>query len=128
MNFMMTTQQLASIAPLASPLPPPPEGDVLTESQWITLMAIGDAIIPAIEVSSELSHNALALQPAEYTTITGNLQGTLPADTDENLVREYLAENPSSVAGVKEQLHRILSSYISPGARKGISLILSVLE
>ena len=124
----MTTQQLEFIAPLASPLPPPPDLDVLTPQQWATLMAIGDAVVPAVELSDEPSLDALTLRSVDYTTLTSNLQRTLPAGTDKYLVHEYLAEKPSSTAGIKEQLHRTLTNCIKPDARKGISLILSILE
>ena len=124
----MTTQQLETIAPLASPLPPPLEGDVLTEAQWTTLMAIGDAVIPAIEASSESSADTLALQPPDCIRITGTLPETLLTRADKTLLHEYLAERPSSMLGTKEHLHRTLSQYLKADARKGISLILSTLE
>ena len=124
----MTSTQLNLIAPLDTPLPPPPDGQVLTESQWTTLMAIADAVVPSIQVSSNLSTSSLCLNPSEYTSAVENITQRLPAETDPDLTERYLQENASSVPGFRELVQRILGDYMREDARKGIRVILSALE
>lgn len=124
----MTSTQLDLIAPFDTPLPPPPDGQVLTESQWITLMAIADAIIPSIEVSSTLSNSSLCIAASEYTSAVETISNRLPAQTDSNLTQRFLQENASSLPGFRELVKRILGDYVREDARKGIRVILSALE
>ena len=124
----MTSTQLDLIAPLETPLLPPPKGQVLTESQWTTLMAIADAVIPSIEVSSTLSNSSLCLAPSEYASAVDNITQRLPTGTDPNLTQRFLQENASSLPGFRELLQRILGEYVREDARKGIRVILSALE
>lgn len=124
----MTSKQLNIIAPLDTPLPPPPDGQLLTESQWTTLMAIADAVIPSIEVSSTLSNSSLCLAPSEYASAIDTITQRLPAHTDPNLTQRFLQENASSVPGFRELIHRTLGEFIREDARKGIRVMLSALE
>lgn len=124
----MTSAQLNIIAPIDTPLPPIPDGEVLTESQWTTLMAIADAIIPTIEVSSILSNSSLCLAPSEYASTVEAIAQRLPAQTDPELTQRFLQENASSVPGFRELLQRTLREYMREDARKGIRVILSALE
>lgn len=123
----MATQELGLIAPLESPLPPLATGEVLTESQWTTLMAIGDTIIPFISTSSALSTTKLSVQESEYKAAIDKLQ-ELPADPHMGLCRKYLEENASSIPGVREAIQRLLSDYMPEDARRGLRVVLSALE
>ena len=109
----MTSLQMSLIAPLASPLPPPPEGDVLTPSQWTTLMAIGDTVIPALELS-----------PANFS----KLKATLPSGADTVLASTYLIEQASTTPGLKDLIHRTINKFIRQDAQKGMSVILTALK
>lgn len=92
-------------------------------------MAIADATIPSIEVSSSpTTTNKLSIQASVYTTAIDKVRSALPAGTDPDLAHKYLTENASSVKGFKALLHRMLGDYINQDARKGISVILSALE
>ena len=124
----MTSTQLNLIAPLDTPLPPPPDGQVLTESQWTTLMAIADAVIPSIQVSSTLSNRSLCVAPAKYASAHETITQCLPAQTDPDLTQRFLEENASSLPGFKEVLQRTLGDYMREDARKGIRVILSALK
>ena len=124
----MTSTQLNLIAPLDTPLPPPPDGQVLTESQWTTLMAIADTVIPSIQVSSTLSNRSLYIAPAKYASTHETITQRLPAQTDPDLTQRFLEENASSLPGFKEVLQRILGDYTREDARKGIRVILSALK
>ena len=124
----MTSTQLNLIAPLDTPLPPPPDGQVLTESQWTTLMAIADVVIPSIQVSSTLSNRSLCLTAAEYASAHETITQRLPVQTDPNFTQRFLQENASSLPGFREVLQRVLGDYTREDARKGIRVILSALK
>ncbi|KAL9116853.1 MAG: hypothetical protein Q9187_006616 [Circinaria calcarea] len=104
---------MSVIAPLAIPLPPPPEDDVLTPSQWITLMAIGDTVIPSLELSS---------------SNISKLKENLPPGAEAELTGAYLSEQASTTPGLKALIHRTLHDFIRQDARKGISVILTALD
>lgn len=124
----MTSTELNLLAPLDSPLPSPPEGEVLTASQWITLMAIADTIIPSVVVSSTPSPNKLSIPASKYTTAISKLKTTIPTAEAADTAHKYLQENASSTPGFKETLHRQLGHYVRQDALKGIRVILSTLE
>ncbi|KAI4255103.1 MAG: hypothetical protein LQ352_002732 [Teloschistes flavicans] len=124
----MTSTELNLIAPLDSPLPPPPDGDVFTPSQWATLLAIADTIVPAIEASSTHSVNNLSIQPSEYTTAVQKIQNVVPDKTSPDAVQRYLAEKGSAAPGFKELIHRTFGDYMRDDAVKGLRVILSTLD
>ncbi|KAL9596783.1 MAG: hypothetical protein Q9179_004494 [Wetmoreana sp. 5 TL-2023] len=126
----MTSSELNLIAPLDSPLPPPPEGDVLTESQWATLLAIADTIIPAIVSSSAHSISSLCIQPSEYTAAVQKIQKVIPSTpyASPDAAQRYLAEAASSAPGFKEVIQRTFGDYMRDDAVKGIRVILSALD
>ncbi|KAL8628457.1 hypothetical protein Q9189_005867, partial [Teloschistes chrysophthalmus] len=124
----MTSTQLDLIAPLDSPLPPPPEGDVFTESQWATLLAIADTIVPAIEASSTHSIDNLSIQSSEYTTAVQGIQSVVPGNASPDVVQNYLAESASAAPGFKELIHRTFGDYMRDDALKGFRVILSALN
>lgn len=127
----MTSQALNLFAPLDSPLPPPPSGEVLTEAQWKTLMAIGDTLIPSIETSSDPSTTKLSVPKHVYTAALNKLEEVVasnPEGPKGEIIQKYLEENASSTPGFKEALHRLLGEYLQEDALRGIRAILSALE
>ena len=124
----MTDTALRLIVPLEAPLPPPPGGEALTLSQWTTLLAIADAMIPAISKSSGKSQEQLTLGSAEYDELVRRLSARIPDDSPESIAHGFLAENPSSLPAFRDSLQRLFSDYMSNDALKGIRVILSTLE
>ena len=124
----MASQSTGMIAPLAAPLPPPPEGDILTADQWTTLLAIGDAVIPAIASSSSQSHNTLGISPAEYTSAVDVLKSSSTAATNPELAHTYLSERASDIPALKEQLFRQLNQFTPPDSVQSIAVVLSTLK
>ncbi|KAL8748650.1 MAG: hypothetical protein Q9184_007163 [Pyrenodesmia sp. 2 TL-2023] len=120
--------QLNLIAPLDSPLPPVPTGDVLTDSQWKTLLAIADTIVPAVEASSTHSLIKLSVQPSEYTSAVEQIQKAVPPDAPSDAVQKYLAERAGSLPRFKELIQRQFGDYMREDALKGIRVILSTLK
>ena len=124
----MAITGLDMIAPLDVPLPPVPEGDVLTPSQWITFLAIADAIIPAVAPASSSSIDDLAVQLPDYDNAIDNIQRVVPPDAASDAVQNYLKEKASSTPGFKDLMHRTFGHYMREDALRGIRVILSLLE
>lgn len=124
----MTSTELKAFAPLEAALPTPREGEVLTESQWVTLMAIADTIIPSIHASTDQTPNQLGIQTSEYTTSTDIIKKGIPRQQSADIARQYLDECPSSIPAFKEHVQRLLADNLRDEAQKGIRIILSALE
>ncbi|MCJ1310361.1 hypothetical protein MMC25_004025 [Agyrium rufum] len=126
----MNDAGMAQISPLAVTLPRLPEGEVLSESQWRTLMAIGDTVIPSIhEATSEsTSQDTFALSEKEYNKVSSNIRSALPTSSSPKLLQTYLAENASGNEGAREFIQRTLSCYVRPAQRKGMGVILNALD
>ena len=91
-------------------------------------MAIADAVIPSIKVSSTLSDRGICLAPAEYASAHETITQRLPAQRNPDLTQRFLQENASSLPGFREVLQRTLGDYTREDARKGIRVILSALK
>lgn len=124
----MASAELTMIAPLDSPLPAVPEGDVLTSAQWTTLLAIADTFVPDIEVSSTHSPDTLALQPSEYEDAVDKIRKAVPNNTGPEAIHKYLGEKASSTPRFRELIQRTFGDYMREDALKGIRVILSALE
>ena len=124
----MTSTQLNLIAPLDVSLPPPPEGEPFTDSQWTTLMAVADTVIARIEVSSTTSTNSLCLPASDYARAVEDLKQRLPSGSKDQLVQSYLRENASSVPAFRGLLRRTIADYVNEDSKKAIRVILSALE
>lgn len=124
----MASTELSTIAPLDSPLPPVPKGDVLTESQWTTLLAIADTIVPSIQASPILSVESLCIQSFQYTNASQEIQKAVPPEAPDSAVQKYLAEKASSTPRFKELIQRTFGDYMREDALKGIRVILSALK
>lgn len=124
----MTTLALKLIAPLESPVPPPPSGDVLTDSQWATLMAIADTVIPSIGDASQPAPDRLSIESTEYATVVKKIEADITQSEKADLAQKYLQESPSTLPGFKQFLHRVLADYMREDARKGLRIMLSALE
>ena len=100
----MASPPLAAIAPLASPLPPPPPGEVLTAAQWATLFAIGDAVIADVApVGDAASRTTLAVGADAYA----RAERELVAGASESVTGMFggvRGELGTGVAGPKSQM------------------------
>ena len=124
----MTSTELDLLVPLETQLPPLANDEVLSQSQWATLVAIADTLIPSIEASTKTSHARITIANAEYTGTVNKLLQVVPEQTGERAVQKYLEENASSVSGFTALLQRTFTNYIRDDAIKGIRVMLSALE
>ncbi|KAL6720541.1 hypothetical protein ACLMJK_002465 [Lecanora helva] len=124
----MTSTQLSIITPLDTPLPPPLAGEVLTEAQWVTFLAIADTIVPSIEVSSGANDHKLCLQASEFTNAIDMVKSGVRSELKDSVPQAYLQENASSIPQFRDLLRRTLSDNLREDAKKGIRVILSALN
>ena len=125
---MASQEPLDIFAPLAAPIAAPPDGEVLTESQWATLMSIGEAVIPCIDGYGANASNAIILEDEEYLKVVKELEVGRGPSVNRQLIRSYLAEGGSQIPGIRDTLQRTLALYLRPEAKKGFMVVLSALE
>lgn len=126
-----TTLPSEPVSPKATPLPPLPSEDPLTPAQWKTLLAMLDAVVPAIKpVSTANPRIELAVPDGEYSTAVTKLRSLAP-DTDPNAdeaVTEYLEDHASKNPLFKQQLQRLFGVYMPQSQRKELCMLLTVLD
>jgi hypothetical protein len=127
-NMSLPTE---AVSPKATPLPPLPSEDPLTPAQWKTLLAISDAVIPAIKpVSTADVKTEVAVDDNSYSTAVSALRALTPEDDPnaEVAAKEYLADNASSNPAFKMQMQRIFAMYMPQSTKKELSMVLSILK
>lgn len=123
----MTSTELAMISPLASPLPPPPENDSLSEDQWKTLYAIGDTLIaPLSDTPGE--QDELVVPKDEYEAVIEEIKANTTLKNKDASAKAYLRESASDLVDARHQVHRILTQYTRKDARDGLLVLLSTLK
>lgn len=120
-----------AVSPKAAPLPPLPAEDPLTPAQWKTLLAITDAVIPAIKpVSVANARTEIAVEDNEYSTAVSALVGLTPQDDPdaETAAKEYLSDYASSNPAFKLELQRVFAMYMPQDVRGQLLSVLNILE
>jgi hypothetical protein len=120
-----------AVSPKATPLPPLPSEDPLTPTQWKTLLAISDAVIPAIKPTSTAdARTEISVGDNEYSTAISTLKALTPEnDSDaDTAAKEYLADNASSNPRFKAELQRVLAMYMPQSTKKELCMVLNILK
>lgn len=119
------------VSPKATPLPPLPQDDPLTPAQWKTLLAIVDAVVPAIKPKSTGdAHVDIVVEDNEYSAAVSALEALTPEDEPDTnaVVKEYLAESASSNPRFKSELQRLFGMYMPHSVKSQLLMVLNVLE
>jgi len=129
----MSTQQMETLAPLATPLPEPPAGEAFTSDQWLILMSIMDTVIPSIrrESVADCGLSNLTISEGKYNATVVQLKNTAvagPGSLDGKSLEKYLDERPSDISDFQGLLKRSLVHFAREDARKGLAFILSTLK
>lgn len=114
-------------SPVASPAPPDalPE-DVLSPTQWKTLLAVADAIVPSVAPRSRGHKNKqFLLSDKEYDATLAEIIAT---GTDPELAKAYLSESAARLPGMKEAIAGTLTNVIPISQLNEIRLLLTVLD
>jgi len=126
----VTTPQIELEAPLEVPLPESPSGDHFTPAQWTTLMAIMDAVIPAVHRENTTSYqmSQLTVSNTEFNAAMDHLKATVVEAPPAEELDAYLEERPSENPLFQDLLKRTLIQYSREDARKGLRMVLSALK
>lgn len=126
----MSLTQMDLLAPLTNPLPEPPAGEFFTESQWTTLLAIMDTVIPSVRCESTSDHKVYqrTISDVEYNAAVDHLRRNVTDLPDNESLAELLNERPSDIPEFKDVLLRTVVHYSREDVRKGLAFILSALK
>jgi hypothetical protein len=119
------------VSPKATPLPPLPTEDPLSPEQWKTLLAIADAIVPAIKPASVANvQTEVAVTDNDYSTAISELRGVTPEDDPdaEAAAKDYLAESATSNPAFQLELQRIFSMYMPQSTKNQLGMVLNILK
>lgn len=106
-------------APLTAFLPDLPKDEILTPSQWTTLLSVADTLIPSI---SDLH------SPSDRQRVKGQVSSQKSPAASAEAVEKLLEENPSSTPRFQRTLERTLAQFIPKQNLKGLKFILGALE
>ncbi|OWP02346.1 hypothetical protein B2J93_3134 [Marssonina coronariae] len=128
----MTTIALKVIAPLEAALPDPPTGNYFTETQWVSLMALMDTVIPSVKRESVGANKQYQdeerIPDTSFNTALHHLQRNVTNAPTKMQLDQYLAEKPSDNPEFHELVKRTLIQFSREDARKGFSFLLSALN
>jgi hypothetical protein len=119
------------VLPTATPLPPLPTEDPLSPEQWKTLLAIADAVVPAIKPSSiAKAQTEVAVTDNDYSTAISELRSLIPEEDPDaaTAAKEYLANNATSNPAFRLELQRIFAMYMPHSTKKQLGTVLNILK
>ncbi|KAI9673775.1 MAG: hypothetical protein M1829_004012 [Trizodia sp. TS-e1964] len=102
---------------------------VLTDSQWSTLMALADTIIPSIQRSAETNDgSSLSISSETYERAIADLEQIEGTRRSDDQLGPYLRESASTIGEFQSCLKRVIEIYMRKDSQKGVSFILSCLD
>ncbi|KAK3671331.1 hypothetical protein LTR78_008791 [Recurvomyces mirabilis] len=113
---------------IPSPLPAPPEHDVLTATQWGVLTAIADTVIPSL---TPLEGNRLLKHPLRkeiYEASCRRLEQQCISSSHHNLAAGYLQELATTQSEFRDGIRRLINIHLPEDARKQLLFILTTLS
>ncbi len=122
---MSQIENLSSLASLPSPLPPAPDGEILTKDQFDILFSILEVTLPSISAGS---NGKKTVSSTELDTAISRLRPYLPDGAPDDVARAYLSEDITSDPAFREILIRKLKLFIPPSDSRGLGFILSALN
>jgi hypothetical protein len=128
---MSSTLSTEPVSPKATPLPPLPSEDPLTSQQWKILLAIADAVIPAIKpMSTAKTRTEIAATDTDYSTAISKLRALTPENDPDAVtaVKDYLDDYASQDPAFRAELQRVFAMYMPQNQRKELCMVLNVLN
>lgn len=144
--------QIAPAAPIHTPHMSGPVPTPFTDSQWRTLMALMDTVIPSIQAESTTQAESgfagdggsYEIEVGEYEKIVDELGRMIPGSGEDaerkgegegergaekrELLEKYLNEKASDNEAFQNMLKRTFGLLVPEKARKGLAFVLSSLE
>ncbi|KAL4739537.1 putative long chain fatty alcohol oxidase [Aspergillus similis] len=121
-------QDTSMYTPLEAAIPPVPTNEVLTDLQWKTLLAVADTVIPSICVSGDASPNQKSVTESQFESAVSKLAANIRVSNAADVARAYLQENVSSLQRFKDGLQRLIANDVHEEGRKGLCMILDILN
>lgn len=115
--------------PLEVPLPPGPDTSFFSETQWTTLFALADAIIPSIRTAATVrSSTDKVISTAEWDSAVTKLSSLIPGPEAVKVAAIYLEEDVSSNPLFRAYVERIFGHYVHEEGKSGFGLIMNALK
>ncbi|KAJ5450806.1 uncharacterized protein N7458_007255 [Penicillium daleae] len=115
--------------PLEVPLPPGPDTSFFSETQWTTLFALADAIIPSIRTAATVrSSTDKVISTAEWDSAVTKLSSLIPGPEAVKVAAIYLEEDVSSNPLFRAYVERIFGHYVHEEGKSGFGLIMNALN
>lgn len=125
----MTDLVESSYTPLEVPLPPGPDASFFTETQWKTLFALADTIIPSIRTAATVrSSTDKVISMAEWDSAVAKLSSLIPSTDAAKVAAIYLEEDVSSNPVFRACVERIMGHYVHEAGKNGFGLIMNALK
>lgn len=125
----MSEINVSPAIPKPSPLPPVPTTDPLTPSQWRTLLALADTVIPSVVPETTANPiEELGVTDNVYSSAIAAIESTGFRDQAEDLARKYLSERPSQIPAFKELVHRFLGANVTTDIKTSLATTLTLLD
>ncbi|PYH49424.1 long chain fatty alcohol oxidase [Aspergillus saccharolyticus JOP 1030-1] len=125
----MAEENTAQHVPMDVPLPPVPTRAIFTTTQWRTLLALADAVIPSIRSPVMYKSKATKIVTSqEMEQARATLISRIPSPDAATIAGQYLRESASSNNTFRESLQRLFSFYVHDEGLNGIKFILNALN
>lgn len=125
----MSDQAVSTYTPLEVPLPPSPDASFFSDSQWKTLFAICDAIVPSIRTAATVKSSAdKVISAGEWDAAISKLTSLIPGPDAAKVAAQYLEEDVSSNPAFRAAVERIMGDYVHEEGRSGFGLIMNALK
>jgi hypothetical protein len=130
---MATTTETA---PLSTPVHVdlPDALEIFSETQWNVMMALMDAVIPAIRIQESGQNtkghdtSTMYLPSSEYSDAAIQIRNAAtPLNPTPDILEAYLAERPSDNPAFTQVLKCVLSN-IPPSKQRELRILLSILK
>ncbi|KAE9966417.1 hypothetical protein EG328_008933 [Venturia inaequalis] len=114
----------------ASPQAPLPAIDPLTKSQWRTLMAFADTVIPSVvqEKRGKTAFKEAALPSGQYAAALSSIEHHVLRDEHKSIAQAYLAERPSQLPEFRANVHRFIGLYTPKALAQLLAMGLDLLD
>ncbi|CEO59562.1 hypothetical protein PMG11_04236 [Penicillium brasilianum] len=125
----MTDLVASEYIPLEVPLPPGPDTSFFSETQWNTLFALADTIIPSIRTAATVrSSTDRVVSTAEWDSAVTKLSSLIPSPDAAKIAAVYLEEDASSNPLFRAYVERIMGHYVHEEGKSGFGLIMNALN
>jgi hypothetical protein len=113
-----------------SPLQPLSSTDPLTRDQWRTLLAFADTVVPSIVPANQVSNpvHELGVPETEYAVAINKIEPYARHSADPQLTRKYLIQKASDIQLFKDNLWRLLSTFVPADLKVQMTLGLNLLK